>query len=142
MQSREAGAEIVVVPNGSPYHTHQQAARIDNVGRITEILAERRDPPAADADVALKRVGRGCDRAAADDGVERHVTSLSIIQANAPLPGGLSSGGQDLPVSLFSFSPHEGMERREAPESLRGSLGRALRSAHPHAELPGRACEA
>ena len=53
---------------------HQQAARIDDVGRIAEIFAERRDPPAADADVALKRVGRGCDRAAADDGVERHVT--------------------------------------------------------------------
>ena len=33
---------------------HQQAARIDDVGRIAEIFAERRDPPAADADVAVR----------------------------------------------------------------------------------------
>ena len=37
MQSREAGAEIVVVPNGSPYHTHQQAARIAQIAaRVRE----------------------------------------------------------------------------------------------------------
>ena len=37
MQSREAGAEIVVVPNGSPYHTHQQAARVAQIAaRVRE----------------------------------------------------------------------------------------------------------
>jgi len=30
-QSRAAGAELLVVPNGSPYHTRQQAARLDVV---------------------------------------------------------------------------------------------------------------
>ena len=36
-QSREAGAALIVVPNGSPYHTHQQAARIAQIdARVRE----------------------------------------------------------------------------------------------------------
>ncbi len=36
-QARSAGAEILVVPNGSPYHTGQQALRVATVGgRIAE----------------------------------------------------------------------------------------------------------
>ena len=36
-QARAAGAELIVVPNGSPYHTRQQAARAAAVGaRATE----------------------------------------------------------------------------------------------------------
>ena len=36
-QARAAGAEIVIVPNGSPYHTLQQSARIAQVGaRVRE----------------------------------------------------------------------------------------------------------
>jgi len=31
-QARAAGAEIIVVPNGSPYHTRQQALRLEQVG--------------------------------------------------------------------------------------------------------------
>ena len=49
------------------------------LGRVAEIVAQRRDPAAADADVAGKRVGRGRDRAAADDGVEGHGNSSSIV---------------------------------------------------------------
>ena len=36
-QSREAGAALIVVPNGSPYHTRQQAARIAQIdARVRE----------------------------------------------------------------------------------------------------------
>jgi NAD+ synthetase len=31
-QAREAGAQVIVVPNGSPYHTRQQEARREQVG--------------------------------------------------------------------------------------------------------------
>ena len=46
--------------------------RVDDLGGVAEVVAERRDLPAADADVAGEGVGRGRDRAAADDGVETH----------------------------------------------------------------------
>jgi NAD+ synthase (glutamine-hydrolysing) len=36
-QSRDAGAEVIIVPNGSPYHTHQQAARVAQIeARVRE----------------------------------------------------------------------------------------------------------
>ena len=36
-QSREAGAEVIIVPNGSPYHTLQQAARVAQIeARVRE----------------------------------------------------------------------------------------------------------
>jgi len=36
-QSRDAGAELIVVPNGSPYHTRQQAARLAQIeARVRE----------------------------------------------------------------------------------------------------------
>ena len=36
-RSRDAGAELIVVPNGSPYHTHQQAARLAQIeARVRE----------------------------------------------------------------------------------------------------------
>ena len=31
-QAKAAGAEVIVVPNGSPYHTHQQQLRREQVG--------------------------------------------------------------------------------------------------------------
>ena len=39
--------------------------RVDDLGRVAEIVAKRRDAAAADADVAAEGVGRGRDRAAA-----------------------------------------------------------------------------
>ena len=53
--------------------------RIDDFAGVAEVLAERRDLAAADADVAAERVGRGRDRAAADDGVEAHADCFSIV---------------------------------------------------------------
>jgi len=36
-EAREAGAQVIVVPNGSPYHTLQQGARVDQVrARVRE----------------------------------------------------------------------------------------------------------
>ena len=35
-QAKEAGAQVIVVPNGSPYHTRQQEARRDQVGARTQ----------------------------------------------------------------------------------------------------------
>jgi hypothetical protein len=51
---------------------HQLAGGVDGLLGLAEALAQRRDPPAIDADITLERVGCGGDRAAADDGVEGH----------------------------------------------------------------------
>ena len=58
-------------------------------------VAERRDPAAADADVAGEGVGRGRDRAAADDGVE------AVIAGG---PGGFTNGMAG-PDGFTVFSP-------------------------------------
>ena len=52
---------------------------IDDGVRCAKIVAQRRDPPAADADIAVERVRRCSDRAAADDGVEAHADTFSIL---------------------------------------------------------------
>ena len=49
---------------------HQPAARVDHLVGRAQVVAERRDPAAADADVADDGVAGVGDAAAADDGVE------------------------------------------------------------------------
>ena len=60
---------------------HQLAGRVDDLGRVAKIGAERRDDAALDADIAGERVGCGRDRPAADDRVECH----SLPRFNRPI---------------------------------------------------------
>ena len=55
---------------------HQAPGRIDDLGGLSEVVAERRDLLPANADVAGEGVGLCRDRAAADDGVETHAHQL------------------------------------------------------------------
>ena len=57
--------------------------------------------------------------------------------ANAPPPLFFVFGPGVARIPLFLLPSHEGMERREAPGSLRGSLHRPCDRPALHAELPG-----
>ena len=50
----------------------QPVRRVNDRFRRPEIVAKRRDSTVTDGDVARERVGGGCNRAAANDGIERH----------------------------------------------------------------------
>ena len=55
---------------------HQAPGRIDDLGGLAEVVAERHDLLAANADVAGESVGFRRDGAAADDGVEARAHQL------------------------------------------------------------------
>ena len=77
-----------------PPGSTKQAFGVDDFAGSAEIVAERGDPAAADADVAGERVGCGRHRAAANDGVETHGPS-SIASFLRP-PVGLARISHDL----------------------------------------------
>ena len=80
--------------------------------RVAEIVAQRGDPPVADADVAGEGVGGGRNRAAADDGVEIHALFpltpflrgvreyATVTAARWSRPVGRGSGGACLGLSV------------------------------------------
>ena len=61
-------------------------------------------------------------------------------KANAPPPLFFVFRARGRPASLLSFYLFEGMERREAPGSLRGSLRRPCDRPASRTEIPGPKC--
>jgi len=103
-QSREAGADLIIVPNGSPYHTLQQAARVAQMeARVRETGVPF---------VYVNRVG-GQDELVFDGASFVMDTDGSIAQQ-------LPAWHETLAVADFE---------RSAPRHVRGALGHAL---EPH----------
>ena len=104
LQSRAAGAELVIVPNGSPYHTLQQAARI---AQVDARVRETRVPF-----VYVNRVG-GQDELVFDG-------ASFIMDADGTIAQQLPAWHETLAAAHFDgASPHQ----------VRGSLDHAL---EPH----------
>ncbi|MBS0327754.1 MAG: NAD+ synthase [Proteobacteria bacterium] len=103
-RARAEGAELFVVPNGSPYHTHQQAER------AAQVSARARETGAAF--VYVNRVG----------GQDELVFDGASFVTDA---GGMLA--QQLPAwqETLAFASFDGA----APKAVRGSLDRAL---EPH----------
>src|SRR5690349_18405978 len=103
-QSREAGAELVIVPNGSPYHTLQQAARVAQIeARVRDIGVPF---------VYVNRVG-GQDELVFDG-------ASFIMDADGVVAQQLPAWHETLAVADFEGA---------APRHVRGALGHAL---EPH----------
>src|SRR6478609_2870283 len=103
-EAREAGAQLIVVPNGSPYHTLQQGARVAQVeARVRETGVPF---------VYVNRVG-GQDELVFDGASFVMDTDGSIAQQ-------LPAWHETLAVADFE---------RSAPRHVRGALGHAL---EPH----------
>jgi len=104
LQSRAAGAALVIVPNGSPYHTLQQAAR---VAQVDARVRETRVPF-----VYVNRVG-GQDELVFDG-------ASFIMDADGAIAQQLPAWHETLAIAHFDGA---------SPHRVRGSLDHAL---EPH----------
>jgi NAD+ synthetase len=103
-QAREAGAEVIIVPNGSPYHTLQQAARCAQIeARVRETGVPF---------VYVNRVG-GQDELVFDG-------ASFVMDANGTISQQLPAWHETLAVADFDGA---------APRHVRGALDHAL---EPH----------
>ena len=62
---------------------HQKAGRVDDLAGVADVGSDGGDFAGRNPDIAGKCVGRGRNRAAADDGVERHADLLMRLIASA-----------------------------------------------------------